>query len=163
MTLRRKFSGVRCRGHAALAVLLSALLVGPGCRESVLDPDVPPGATVVISQFNIWGHDHYVVNSAALEGDRLSIEVSYGGGCREHTFTLVISETFLESDPVQLPAVLAHDANGDTCEAWLTATHVFDLALVRTHYRQAYGAGPGRVVLQIEGVSHHDFLYEFTA
>ena len=145
-----------------MTVLMTALLVAPGCRETVMDPDVPRGANVVVSQFNIWGHDDYVVNSAALDGDRLSIEVSYGGGCREHTFTLVVSETFLESDPVQLPAVLAHDANGDPCEAWLTASHVFDLAVVRAHYRRAYGPGPGRLVLQIDGVAGHEFMYEFS-
>ena len=46
--------------------------------------------------------------------------------------TVVISKTFRESDPVQLTTVLAHDANGDSCEAWLTESLVFDLALVRT-------------------------------
>ena len=42
---------------------------------------------------------------------------------------LLISESFGESDPVQLPVVLAHDAGGDSCEAWLTASHSFNLAL----------------------------------
>lgn len=162
MTLGRRFLGFGGRGGGAMTVLLTGVLVASGCRETALGPDAPPGAKVVLGGANIWGDDHYVANSVALDGDRLSIEVSYGGGCREHTFTLVVSETFLESDPVQLPAVLAHDANGDSCEAWLTATHVFDLTLVRTHYRQAYGPGPGRVVPQIEGAPGHDLLYEFT-
>ena len=161
MTLGRGLSCPKGRGHGTRTVLLTALLVAPGCGETAPDPDIPPGVNVVLSGPGIWADDHYVVNSVALGGDRLSIEVSYAGGCREHAFTLVISETFLESDPVQLPAVLVHDANGDTCEAWLTATHVFDLALVRTHHRRAYGPGPGRVVLQIEGVSGHELLYEF--
>ena len=116
---------------------------------------------VVIEDGRSRGNDPYVVNSAALDGDRLSIEVSYGGGCRDHAFTLVISKSFRESDPVQLAAVLAHEANGDPCEAWLTETHVFDLSLIKTRYRQFYGPGPGRVVLQIEGVSGEHLLYEF--
>ena len=62
---------------------------------------------------------------------------------------------------MQLPAVLAHNANGDRCEAWLTESHVFDLALVRTRYQQFYGPGPGKVVLRIEGVSGDNLLYEF--
>ena len=92
---------------------------------------------------------------------RAARRVGDGGGCRTHVFTLVISESFREADPVQLPAVLAHEANGDPCQAWLTETHVFDLDLVRTRYRQFYGPGPGRVVLQIEGVSGEDLVYEF--
>ena len=120
-----------------------------------------PESNVVLVGSGDWGDDPYVVNSAAIDGDQLTIEVSYGGGCRRHAFTLVISESFRESDPVQLPAVLAHNANGDACEAWLTESHVFDLDLVRTRYRQFYGSGPGRVVLSIEGVPGGDLVYEF--
>lgn len=120
-----------------------------------------PESNVVLVGSGDWGDDPYVVNSAAIDGDQLTIEVSYGGGCRDHTFTLVISESFRESDPVRLPAVLAHEANGDPCEAWLTESHVFDLALVRTRYRQFYGSGSGRVTLSIEGVRGEDLVYEF--
>ena len=123
-------------------------------------PDVP-ASNVVVADGRHWGDDPYVVNSAAVDGHRLTIEVSFGGGCRRHDFTLVISKTFLESDPVQLPAVLAHDANGDPCEAYLTESHVFDLALVSTRYRQFYGAGPGGIILRIAGVPGDDLVYEF--
>ena len=107
------------------------------------------------------GDDPYEVNSAAMDGHWLTIEVSYSGGCRRHDFTLVISTSFRESDPVQLPAVLAHDANGDTCEAYPTESRVFDLALVRSRYRQFYGPRPGKVVLRIAGVPGDDLVYEF--
>ena len=116
---------------------------------------------VVVADGRSRGDDPYIVNSAALDGDRLTIEASYGGGCRTHVFTLVISESFRESDPVQLRAVLAHEANGDPCRAWLTESHVFDLSLIRTRYRQFYGPGPGRVVLHIEGVPGKHLVYEF--
>ncbi|MDE0082023.1 MAG: hypothetical protein OXT72_05185 [Gammaproteobacteria bacterium] len=147
------------RGMASAALLLG-LLASPGCREFALEPDLPD-TNVVVADGRNWGDDPYVVDSAALDGDRMAIEVSFAGGCRNHVFTLVISQSFRESDPVQLPAVLAHEANGDPCEAWLTESHVFDLALVRTRYRQFYGPGPGEVVLHIEGVSGEVFLYEF--
>lgn len=145
---------------AALAALLFGLLAAPGCGRSALDPHAQ-GANVVVADGRSWGEDHHVVNSAAIDGDRLTLEVSYGGGCRSHAFTLVISQSFRESDPVQLPAVLAHEANGDPCEAWLTESHVFDLALVRTRYRQFYGPGPGRVALHVEGVPGEHLVYEF--
>ena len=116
---------------------------------------------MVLADGRNLGDDPYVVNSAAVDGDRLTLSVSYSGGCRNHVFTLVISK-FQESDPVQLPAVLAHDANGDTCEAWPTESLSFDLGLVRTRYRQFYGPGPGKVVLLIRGVSGDGLVYEFT-
>ena len=147
------------RGVASVALLLG-LLAATGCRESTLDPGVPE-TNVVVADGRDRGDDPWVANSAAIDGHRLTIEVSFAGGCRRHDFTLAISKSFMESDPVQLQAVLAHNANGDLCEAWLTESHVFDLALVRTRYQQFYGPGPGKVVLRIEGVSGADLLYEF--
>ena len=149
-------AGVR----AASVALLLGLLAVPSCRESAMEPDFSD-TNVVVADGRDWGNDPYVVNSAAIDEHRLILEVSYTGGCRSHAFTLVISTSFMESDPVQLPAVLAHDANGDSCEAWLTESHVFDLARVRARYRQFYGPGPGSVVLQVEGVSGEQLLYEF--
>ena len=147
------------RGTASAALLLG-LMAAPGCREFALEPDFRD-TNVVVADGRNWGDDSYVVNSAVLDGDRMAIEVSFAGGCRNHAFTLVISRSFRESDPVQLSAVLAHEANGDACEAWLTESHVFDLALVRTRYREFYGPGPGEVLLHIEGVSGEVFLYAF--
>ena len=62
---------------------------------------------------------------------------------------------------MQLRAVLAHEANGDACEAGITESLVFDLALVRTRYQEFYGSGAGEVVLLITGVSGDDLVYEF--
>ena len=139
---------------------------GPPGDPGPPGPTGPPGpagreGNVVLAGDRDWGDDSYRVNSAAIDGDRLIVSVSYSGGCREHVFTLVISNIFLESDPVQLPAVLAHNANGDTCEAYPTETIGFDLGLVKTRYQQSYGPGPGRVLLRIRDVTGDDLLYEF--
>ena len=146
-------------GRASVALLLG-LLAASGCGESGLGPDVPEN-NVVLAGAGDWGDDPYVANSAAVDGQGLTVEVSYAGGCRRHVFTLVISESFMESDPVQLAAELVHEANGDACETWVTESRVFDLDLVRTRYRQFYGPGPGRVVLRVEGLPREDLLYEF--
>ena len=147
------------RGAASVALLLG-LLAAPGCRDSPLEPGMSENK-VVVDDGRDYGNDPYAVNSAAIDGDRLTISVSFAGGCRDHIFTLVISESFRESDPVQLPAVLAHEANGDPCEAYPTESRVFDLALVRTRYRQFYGPGSGTVVLRIAGVPGDDLVYQF--
>lgn len=142
--------------HGDLTPKLSHL--GAGVKPI---PPHAPESNVVVADGRDWGDDPYKVNSAAIDGDRLTISVSFSGGCRRHDFTLVVSPTFRESDPVQLPAVLAHEANGDTCEAYPTESHVFDLTLVRTRYRQFYGPGPGRIILRIAGVAGDDLVYEF--
>ena len=148
------------RGLASIGLLIG-LFGAAGCRESTVAPGVPE-SNVVVADGRDRGDDAYVVNSAAVDGHGLTIEVSYAGGCRRHDFTLVISKTFLESDPVQLRAVLAHEANGDACEAGITESLDFDLALVRTRYQEFYGPGAGEVVLRITGVSGDDLVYEFT-
>ncbi len=89
-----------------------------------------------------WGSDAYELVDAAIEGDALIATVSYGGGCRDHEFTLVLADTFMMMDPVRLQATLAHEANEDPCEAWLTEKLTFDLAAVK-----ALHGGSGTVVL----------------
>ena len=149
------------------------LLVAAGCRSSLdtvvsindddLPPDAPQTGKVVVADSRTWGDDSYDLNSIAIAGDRMTIDVSYGGGCRTHAFTLVLSPSFAESDPVQLAAELAHEAQADPCQAWLTEQYVFDLDLVKTRYREVYGPGPATVVLQIAGVAGGGLVYEFTA
>ena len=154
-------SGLEGGRGAAAAALLAALLVAGGCRQLPLDADGGFVGRVVVADGRDWGSDQYAVESAAVDGDRLTIEFSYAGGCQDHDFTLVLSSSFAESDPARLSAHLAHDANGDMCQAWLTNPFVFDLALVRERYQRIHGSGPGRVVLDIRRVPGDGLVYEF--
>lgn len=143
---------------------------GPGGLDTsvaISVDDVPPagpgsGAVVVSEEPESWGRDSFVLNAAAIAADTLTLNLSYSGGCRQHEFTLVASEVFLESFPVQLRVSVAHDANGDSCEAWLTRDYEFDLSLLRDRYRQAYGDGPGRIVLLLDGAPGGTLLYAFS-
>ena len=91
---------------------------GQDPRESPIGisvDDLPPagpraGAVVFSEALAPWGRDPLVLNNAAIVDDTLELSLSYGGGCARHVVTLVVSEVFLESDPVQLPVSLAHDA-----------------------------------------------------
>ena len=102
---------------------------------------------------NAWGTDTYVVNSPpSITGDVLTLSVSYSGGCESHDFTFITSGVFLESNPVQLQAILAHDANGDSCEAWVTETYHFNISPLKTRYQKAYRTETGTIVLGIKGI-----------
>lgn len=131
--------------------------------------DTEPGAepalpgTVVFSatpdSTEEWGADDFELSAAAITGDTLTVTVSYSGGCQDHHFTLVASASFLESLPVQLEVSLAHNANSDPCEAWLTEYHLFNLVPVKERFQDQY-QDSGRIVLLLEDAPD-ELLYEF--
>lgn len=105
----------------------------------------------------IWSNcdarDPVTVTGARQESDTLAVDVSYGGGCETHQFSMCWPDrVFLESDPVQVPVVIWHDDGGDTCEAAISQTLQFDLRPLYTAFDDAYGA-PGQVVVGLDGAS----------
>lgn len=92
----------------------------------------------------LWPHDLAMVESRSIEGDHLTLRVSYPGGCAVHHLDLVAFGGWMESSPVQIQAFLSHDANGDQCEAWITRDMTFDLKPLKRAYQESYGVGePG--------------------
>ena len=126
------------------------------------DETVYAGAVFIGDAKDQFGTDPYTLNSATITEDTLNISVSYSGGCKNHQFTLVVSEEFLESFPVQLHAYLAHDANGDTCEAYPTEDYRFDLTPIKTMYQNAYRQEAGTIVLRLRDAPEGNLIYEFT-
>ena len=105
------------------------------------------GPVVFSSTPDAWGTDAYTINTASLQGDTLTVNVSYSGGCEMHEVTLVAEERFLESSPVQLRISLAHNANGDACDAWITEDYHFDLTPLKEVYQKAYRTETGTIAL----------------
>ena len=126
------------------------------------DEIVYAGAVFIGDAKDQFGTDAYALNSATITDDTLNISVSYSGGCEEHQFTLVVSETFLESFPVQLPVSIAHDANNDTCEAYPTQNYRFDLTPIKTMYQEAYRQEAGTIILRLKDAPDGELVYEFT-
>ena len=128
--------------------------------------DAPRTGTVVFVSGNVrsttqWGTDDYELNAAAVRGDTLAVSVSYSGGCRAHRFTLVAAEAFKESDPVQLDVAIAHDADGDPCEAYPTEDYHFILDPIKTRYKTSYSSGPGTIVLGLDRAPDGPLVYGF--
>ena len=123
------------------------------------------GNVVFSSTPDAWGTDAHTINGVRLQGDTLTINVSYSGGCETHEVTLVAAEQFLESLPVQLRVSLAHNANGDTCEAWITEDYDFDLTPIREAYQKGYQTDTGTILFLWTDRSTEeppfDFDYEF--
>ena len=108
-----------------------------------------------------WGTDDFELNTAAVRGDTLAVTVSYSGGCRAHRFTLVAAEVFMESDPVRLDVAIAHDADGDPCEAYPTEDYHFILDPIKARYKVSYGTGTGTIVLGLARAPGGPLVYEF--
>ena len=108
------------------------------------------------------GADEYELDAAAITGDTLVVTVSYGGGCEDHFFALDASAAFAESDPVQLMVALAHNANGDACQRWVTQDYCFNLAPLKARYQAEYQQDAGTIVLQLKGAAS-ELVYEFAA
>ena len=129
--------------------------------DDVVPDEIKTGAVVIADAVEEWGVDEYVLNSATITGDALEINVSYSGGCQKHQFTLVSSGVFLESFPVQLRVFIAHNANNDSCEAWLTDDYHFDLNAIKMLYQAAYHQEAGTIILLLENVPNGQLVYEF--
>ncbi|MCY3711964.1 MAG: hypothetical protein OXH02_01605 [Gemmatimonadetes bacterium] len=128
--------------------------------------DAPRTGNIVFSPGDIrsttqWGTDDYELNAAAVRGDTFAVSVSYSGGCRAHRFTLVAAEAFMESDPVKLDIAIAHDADGDPCEAYPTEDYHFILDPIKARYKASYGSGPGTIVLGLDRASDGSLVYTF--
>jgi hypothetical protein len=120
------------------------------------------GKVIIGDAEDRFGTDEFALNTATITEDTLNINASYGGGCEEHQLTLVVSELFLESFPVQIPVSLSHNANGDTCEAWLTDDYSFDLTPIKTMYQEAYQQEAGTIILRLKDTQNVELIYEFT-
>ncbi len=61
------------------------------------------------------------VHSASVDPVKqvITVDVSYGGGCKEHDFKLKFKGGCMESYPVQCHLVLEENSHGDMCEAMI--------------------------------------------
>ena len=105
-----------------------------------------------------WPTDAIDLESASITGNTLRLDTRYGGGCRDHDAALLVERAFMETAPPRLRTRIAHESNNDACKALVFRTLNIDLTPVRLHYQDAYGPGPGSVVLVIAGQS---VLYTF--
>ena len=135
---------------ASLTLLTLLFPIGCDRIENTIDKTDEAGniGNVVFSSTpDTWGTDAYIINFANLQGDTLTVNVSYSGGCETHEVTLVAEERFLESFPVALRISLAHNANGDRCKAWITEDYHFDLTPIKEVYQEAYQTDTGTIAL----------------
>jgi len=93
--------------------------------------------------------DVYGINEVQLTGCQLLISVSYGGGCEEHYFNLILDNVSpIDGGGQQIDVLhLSHNANNDTCNAQIVEHQLcFDISNLEVGY--------------LLYLSHPDSLYE---
>lgn len=107
-----------------------------------------------------YPNDQYTINTVELNGDILTIDVKYGGGCKEHIFSLFGSPGFMKSKPVQTDIMLSHNANNDICKVLIMSQKLsFDLTPLKEIWQQRYGES-GTIIIHLQGFSEPIF-YKF--
>ncbi len=98
------------------------------------------------------GDDWLAVGDTGLKGDKLLVEVRYGGGCGQHSFQLDWDGAVIKTIPPQVVLKLTHNAHGDPCKALRREWLQFDLSVILDN--------PSQYVLRVssqhtEVVAHH--------
>lgn len=73
----------------------------------------------------------FKVLEATIEGDILTLKVSYGGGCETHEFNAYFNEMYMKSLPPKAAIFIEHKNNNDHCKKMITEDLKFDLTNVR--------------------------------
>ncbi len=114
-----------------------------GIVPIIVDFDTRPGE---------WPGKPWTLKRYTLERPLLTLDVEYSGGCEHHEFDLVAWGGWLESFPVQVNVLLAHDDRGDACEALVASELRFDLRPLEKAYVSTYGAvaaGATKILLRL--------------
>ena len=115
--------------------------VASGVLPVVVDFDTPRQG---------WPQDPLDISGPEISGDILHVGISYGGGCREHEIQAVAWSGWMESNPVQVRVILAHEDHDDPCDAVVTRSLAFDLGSLKRTYQQSYGINPaGATTLRV--------------
>ncbi|MEX0290674.1 MAG: hypothetical protein AB3N14_16330 [Flavobacteriaceae bacterium] len=83
------------------------------------------------SKFDAASVDEFEVTSASIDGDCLSLQISYEGGCNEPTIQLIGSATVEAGSPPIRTLRIKVDTKGDSCTDLTSATLTFDLSALQ--------------------------------
>ncbi len=121
-----------------------------GCAPQAADCETANSVIITDTPADSIWLDTFDLNAACVDGDLLTLDISYSGGCQRHDFALFMTPAaFMESNPVRANLILRHDAHNDACEAYLAREIEFDLRTIAELHRQFYGP-PGEIALHIK-------------
>jgi hypothetical protein len=109
-------------------LLIVLILFVSSCEKSsrISCPDVIKNVDLIDFPMDLYG-----VNEVEVVGEQLLINVTYGGGCEDHEFKLIMNnQTPIDGGGQQIEMLyLSHNANNDVCFAQILEHHLcFDIS-----------------------------------
>lgn len=86
-----------------------------------------PYVDLYFENYDSLARDPVYLKEAYVDGNCLYFQVSYSGGCQEHTIDLAYMHPWTASSSNIPTFEIRHNANGDLCEAYFTKEFRYDL------------------------------------
>ncbi len=79
-----------------------------------------PYIDLYFDNYDSLARDPIYLNDAFVDGKCLQIEVSYSGGCKDHSIDLALMHPWINGSSSIPTFEIRHNSNGDMCEAFFT-------------------------------------------
>lgn len=76
------------------------------------------------------GELNYKIKNAEINGDILTLNITYSGGCEPHNFELMFNGMFMKSLPRKAGLYLKHESNGDICKKLILLELKYNLSSI---------------------------------
>jgi hypothetical protein len=86
-----------------------------------------PYVDLYFDNYDSLARDPVYINDVFMDGNCLQIELSYSGGCEDHTIDLALMHPWIDGSTSIPTFEIKHNANGDMCEAYFTKDLRYDL------------------------------------
>ncbi len=149
-----------------LFVALSMLVFGCNSAKNAVESDQSSIGTIqndenVMVTASIGrvdqASDPLSISDVRVKGNKLLIDVSYGGGCQEHQFQVIGSAMISKSLPPVRSIQLVHTANGDKCK--MNVSKTLEVDLKELAYKQDAGS---KIYLTLGGWSQQiEYVYVY--
>jgi hypothetical protein len=137
-------------------IIISSLFFGlNSCKLCKNKGDKKEDITSIIVQQGFVKPDNsalFDLLKTSIEGNILTIEVSYSGGCNEHEFQLYFDGNYMKSLPPKANFILTHDNKGDACRSIVNKTLKFDIS-------KAQYAGQKEMMVMVDGFGEVKYVY----
>ena len=141
-------------------LFLSLLFFLPACKlgkgnDGTTNKNVQSSIQKIIVDDNFTTPANNVstdIFKTSIEGNILTIEVSYSGGCEEHDFKLYFNGMYKKSLPPKADFVLVHDNKGDACRSIVEKTLKFDISA-------AQYVGSKEMMVNVNGFQEMSYTY----
>lgn len=135
-------------GFSAKITLATVLVTSGALRDcgGGGNPPPPPPAPA-LERCDTTALDPVDIDAVTIDGDEITVDVAYSGGCNDHDFQLCWDGGWIKTSPMKVGLGLVHDANGDACRVWIEESLTFDLTLLADDTLAAYPNEDGLYVL----------------